>query len=177
MPVDCSAEKLKWCRPMTNSILRKRSPKRTGKVPRSHASPTPATATELSSGTILTQNKNSVVKILVTVPQGQASGSGVVWQDASHVLTNAHVVVGGAAIKVVVPNDGARTFPAKVVALSSCDDVALLRANEQRVPVMAAEVNHGHRFAPSSESCSIDRGISGTSTPSLSASHSATSRR
>lgn len=87
------------------------------------ATATPAT---LDSAAILDQNKNSVVKILTTSPEGEGGGSGIVWQDATHVLTNAHVVIGAGSIKVVDPADGARNFPARVVALSSCDDVALL---------------------------------------------------
>ncbi|MCZ2108021.1 MAG: trypsin-like peptidase domain-containing protein [Dehalococcoidia bacterium] len=87
------------------------------------ATATPAT---LDSAAILDQNKNSVVKILTTSPDGEGGGSGIVWQDATHVLTNAHVVIGAGSIKVVDPTDGAHNFPAKVVALSSCDDVALL---------------------------------------------------
>jgi serine protease Do len=87
------------------------------------ATPTPK---QLDAAGILELNKNSVVKILTTSSGGQGGGSGVVWEDSSHVLTNAHVVVGTGSIKVVDPNDGSRTFPAKVVALSSCDDIALL---------------------------------------------------
>ncbi len=86
----------------------------------------PSGTQKLDAGGVLEANRNSVVKIIATIPGGEGSGTGVVWEDSTHVLTNAHVVVGAGAIKVVDPNDGSRTWPAKVVALSSCDDVALL---------------------------------------------------
>src|SRR4051794_33778894 len=91
------------------------------------AEPT-ATATQapLDPATILNQNKTSVVKIVVTSPEGEGSGSGIVYQDGTHILTNSHVVIGAGSIKVIDPADGSRSFPAKVVALSPCDDVALL---------------------------------------------------
>lgn len=88
--------------------------------------PTPAA---LDSAGILELNKNSVVKIITTSPEGEGGGSGVVWEDATHVLTNSHVVIGTGSIKVVDPNDGSRSYPAKVVALSPCDDVALLQVD------------------------------------------------
>jgi S1-C subfamily serine protease len=69
----------------------------------------------------------SVVKIDTTTPYGEGGGSGIVWESENQVLTNAHVVLGAGAIKVVDPADSTRSFPAKVVALSPCDDVALLQ--------------------------------------------------
>ncbi len=85
--------------------------------------PTPAI---LDAATILQQNLNTIVKIETTAGQGGFTGSGIVWQDNSHVLTNAHVVIGAGSIKILDPNDATKTFPAKVVALSACDDLALL---------------------------------------------------
>jgi S1-C subfamily serine protease len=108
--------------------------------PTAAASPTPAV---LDAGAILEKNRNSVVKVLATVPGGEGSGTGVVWQDSNHVLTNAHVVVGAGAIKVVDPLDGSRSWPARVVALSSCDDVALLSVDraENLKPASFADSN------------------------------------
>ena len=95
-------------------------------TPTPEATPTPSGPVELSAGEILEENKTSVVKIDTTTPYGDGGGSGVVWETADRVLTNAHVVLGAGAIKVIDPADSTRSFPAKVVALSPCDDVALL---------------------------------------------------
>ncbi len=83
----------------------------------------------------------SVVNILTTFPSGAGGGSGIVWEDNRHILTNAHVVLGSGSIKVVDPKDG-RQIPARVVALSPCDDVALLevdRGNFKPAPIGDSE--------------------------------------
>ncbi|MGB4862728.1 MAG: trypsin-like peptidase domain-containing protein [Tepidiformaceae bacterium] len=90
------------------------------------AVPATATPATLDAATILDRNKNSVVNIITSTPNGEGGGTGVVWEDATHILTAAHVVIGAGAIKVVDPNEGSRTFPAKVVGLSACDDIAVL---------------------------------------------------
>jgi serine protease Do len=95
-------------------------------TPTPEATATPEGPVELTAGEILEANKTSVVKIDTTTPYGDGGGSGVVWEQEDWVLTNAHVVLGAGAIKVVDPADSTRSFPAKVVALSPCDDVALL---------------------------------------------------
>ncbi|MCC6958418.1 MAG: trypsin-like peptidase domain-containing protein [Dehalococcoidia bacterium] len=93
--------------------------------------PTPtveATATavkDLTPQEIVAQMNQSVVHIKATYPEGTGGGSGIVWEDATHILTNAHVVTGAGSIKVIDPKDG-RQISAKVVAQSPCDDVALL---------------------------------------------------
>jgi serine protease Do len=91
------------------------------------ASTTPAA---LDAATILTNNQLSVVRISTTSPQGDGGGSGIVWEDGMHILTNAHVVIGTGSIKVSDPSDSSRNYPAKVVALSACDDVALLSVDQ-----------------------------------------------
>jgi serine protease Do len=79
---------------------------------------------------VLEQNKSSVVEIQGNYEEDfTGGGTGIVWQDGNHVLTNAHVVIGASALKIVDPNDKNRTYPAKVVALSACDDVALLEVD------------------------------------------------
>ncbi|MGE5597734.1 MAG: S1C family serine protease [Hyphomicrobiales bacterium] len=91
-------------------------------------SASPAT---LTSEQIVEQLTGSVVRVDATYPEGSGGGSGVVWEQPDRVLTNAHVVLGAGAIKIIDPNDG-RALPAKVIALSPCDDLALLsvdRAN------------------------------------------------
>jgi S1-C subfamily serine protease len=96
---------------------------------------------------ILNANKTSVVKIEVSGPDGNGWGSGIVYQDGTHVLTNAHVVVGAGSVKVVDPADGTRSFPAKVVALSSCDDVALLSI-DRAVGLTPAKLGDSAKLQP-----------------------------
>lgn len=91
--------------------------------------PEPTAPPELSTAEILEANRLSVVNIVTTTPQGDGGGSGVVWEDSQHILTNAHVVIGAGAIKVADPDNPSRTYPARVVALSACDDVALLQVD------------------------------------------------
>jgi S1-C subfamily serine protease len=98
-------------------------------APSSSAAPVNTQRAPLDTATILNQNKNTVVDIETTDANGAGGGTGIVWGDSSHVLTNAHVVVGGGSIKVTDPTDSSRSFPAKVIALSSCDDVALLQVD------------------------------------------------
>lgn len=99
-------------------------------TPTSAATPaaTPAVNATLTPQQIVEKLSTSVVRIRATYPEGVGGGSGVVWEDGRHILTNAHVVLGAGAIKVVDPQDG-RERSAKVVALSPCDDVALLEVD------------------------------------------------
>jgi S1-C subfamily serine protease len=90
------------------------------------ADPTPTQRAELNASQILEKDKASVVSIETTSYYGEGGGTGIVFEDSTHVLTNAHVVVGAGSIKVVDPADSSKTFAAKVVAMSPCDDVALL---------------------------------------------------
>lgn len=87
------------------------------------ATATPEILTPLQ---IVEKLEPSVVHIVANYPEGVGGGSGIVWGDSSHVLTNAHVVLGAGSIKVVDP-ESRREVPATVVALSQCDDVALLK--------------------------------------------------
>jgi serine protease Do len=95
--------------------------------------PTPtAGPVELTAAQILEKDKTSIVSVVTNTPYGEGGGTGIVFEDSSHVLTNAHVVIGAGSIKIVDPADSSKSFAAKVVALSACDDVALLsvdRAN------------------------------------------------
>ncbi len=55
----------------------------------------------------------------------QGSGSGFVWDDRGHVVTNHHVVAG--AQKVQVQLDAGKTFDAKVVGVAPHYDLAVVR--------------------------------------------------
>ncbi len=94
-------------------------------------------ARDLTPQEIVESLSRSVVNIATTSPSGAGGGSGIVWEDSRHILTNAHVVLGAGSIKVIDPKDG-REIAARVVALSPCDDVALLeveRGNFEPAPV------------------------------------------
>ncbi len=75
---------------------------------------------------IVNTNKPSIVEIITSYADGDGGGTGIVWENDKQILTNAHVVIGAVTIKVSDPNEKGRTYPAKVIALSACDDVALL---------------------------------------------------
>ena len=56
------------------------------------------------------------------IPQG--SGSGFIWDQQGHVVTNFHVVQGGQTAKVTV---GVNEYPASLVGFSRDQDLAVLR--------------------------------------------------
>jgi 2-alkenal reductase len=61
----------------------------------------------------------------------QGAGSGFVWDEKGHIVTNHHVVAG--AQKVQVQLDAGRTYEAKVVGIAPDYDLAVIRI-EQSVP-------------------------------------------
>jgi len=69
---------------------------------------------------------------VTSVPRG--TGSGFIWDDAGHIVTNFHVIQGAseASVKLV---DG-RSFRASLVGASPEHDIAVLKANQLiEVPV------------------------------------------
>jgi len=52
-------------------------------------------------------------------------GTGIIYNEDGHAITNAHVVEGAAVVKVQVPGTS-RWLSAKVVGLSPCDDLAVI---------------------------------------------------
>ncbi len=86
----------------------------------------PTQSKDLTPQEIVSAMSQSVVHIKATYPEGTGGGSGIVWEDGTHIITNSHVVTGAGSIKVVDPKDG-KQISAKVVAQSPCDDVALLQ--------------------------------------------------
>jgi S1-C subfamily serine protease len=64
---------------------------------------------------------------IMTVPRG--TGSGFVWDDEGHVITNLHVIEGAAEANVRL-SDG-RDYPAALIGTSATHDIAVLRI---RVP-------------------------------------------
>lgn len=117
------------------------------------ATPGPSESATAADATLTPQQiverlSSSVVRIRATYPEGVGGGSGIVWEDARRILTNAHVVLGAGAIKVVDPKDG-REVSAKVIALSPCDDVALLEV--ERGNFTPAPIGDSARLEPGEE--------------------------
>lgn len=67
----------------------------------------------------------SVVSLQVSTGQGQAEGSGVIFDADGHILTNNHVVAGAEQIQVTL-SDG-RIFEAKVVGTDPTTDLAVVQ--------------------------------------------------
>ena len=57
------------------------------------------------------------------IPQG--TGTGFVWDEDGHVITNAHVIRGGNAVEVVMADQS--TYDAELVGWSASHDLAVLR--------------------------------------------------
>ena len=135
-------------------------------VPVTGANPAPVeanSALEAFQGTleqIYTQVNPSVVNIQVIVnnsgagfvqpfrrnPNGsqtqEALGSGFVWDNQGHIVTNNHVVAGASMISVTLA-DGS-TYPAKLVGADPNSDLAVIQMNgptDQLRPVSLADSN------------------------------------
>lgn len=119
------------------------------RLSREHAEPRPVlargdlAADELATIEIFEKSKSSVVYITTrarvidfwtrnvhSVPRG--TGSGFIWDEYGHVVTNMHVIAGAAEATVQL-NDG-RSYPAGLVGVSPAHDLAVLRI---RVPMDA----------------------------------------
>src|SRR6266508_2262546 len=66
-----------------------------------------------------------------TVPAGV--GSGVIYDDQGHILTNNHVVAGAQQLTVALP-DGS-TYPASLVGADPLTDLAVLKSDGKNLPV------------------------------------------
>ncbi len=76
-------------------------------------------------GAIADRVSPSVVSIAVRTAAGGGEGSGVVWDDQGHVVTNAHVVASGEEVRVTL-SDG-RTYPAEITGSDPATDLAVLK--------------------------------------------------
>ncbi len=74
----------------------------------------------------------SIVAVLVSGPQGQGEGSGVIWSEDGVVVTNDHVVSG--AEEVVVALASGERLPATVEASDPTTDLAVLRVERDGLP-------------------------------------------
>jgi S1-C subfamily serine protease len=69
---------------------------------------------------------------VVTVVSESGEGSGVVWDDEGHIVTNNHVVEGAASLGIVLVSGERR--PATIVATDPLTDLAVIQAEEDGLP-------------------------------------------
>lgn len=95
-------------------------------------SPAPLVPQPLSPAEIAARMRTSTVLIRAEFPAtvfddaGRGSGTGIVFSDDGYIITNAHVVQGASSVTIALANEQ-RERPARVVATSPCDDLAVLK--------------------------------------------------
>lgn len=84
-------------------------------------------------------NAQSFTMDVDRIPQGQ--GSGIVWDDSGHIVTNFHVVQGAVAASVTVTEAGGKqtVYKAKLVGTDPDKDVAVLKIDAKIRPVSLAK--------------------------------------
>ncbi len=82
------------------------------------------TAFESVISRVFAESLESVVEITVTTVTGGASGSGFVWDDQNHIVTNQHVIANAQGVEVSF-SDG-RAYSATVIGEDADADVAVL---------------------------------------------------
>ncbi len=75
-------------------------------------------------------------------PVSVGTGSGFIWDEAGHVVTNNHVVEG--ASRVAVRLDDGSTIPAEVIGTAPRYDLAVLRLGRTRGPLTPIPVGTSH---------------------------------
>ncbi|WP_052668472.1 S1C family serine protease [Nitriliruptor alkaliphilus] len=93
-----------------------------------HAEPAPGSVADIAATV-----GPSVARVSITGPQGNGSGSAVIYRSDGYLVTNAHVVATGGQVTVTLP-DGT-TLPAEVVGADSLSDLAVLRVDAEELPV------------------------------------------
>jgi S1-C subfamily serine protease len=95
------------------------------------SSSTPASSVTSVRG-VYDRAKSSVVEIHVATTsdlgqQGEAQGSGFIYDSAGHVITNDHVVDGASSVRVQFPNGA--SYSASVVGTDPSTDLAVIKVN------------------------------------------------
>lgn len=97
-----------------------------------HASDFSATFAKVSATTVVIHTRASMEQLSPEGTQTRSSeglGSGVVISEDGKILTAAHVV--SVADDILVQFKSGNSYPAHVVSMAACADIALLRLNEQ----------------------------------------------
>ena len=82
----------------------------------------------------ITNEQLSLNQLNQAIPVPQGVGSGVIIDQAGHILTNNHVVAGAQSLRVSLP-DG-RTFPATLIGRDPRSDLAVLQIHGSNLPVI-----------------------------------------
>jgi S1-C subfamily serine protease len=75
-----------------------------------------------------------VIPSVVAIRTNTGEGSGVVWDENGHVVTNNHVIAGASSITVVLATG--RELDATLVGTDPVTDIALLDVDEQNLPAI-----------------------------------------
>ncbi len=88
----------------------------------------------------------SVVFIVSTTTQGVGSGSGFVWDEEGHIVTNYHVVQGSTSLNVKFFNG--REYHAKVVAFDPAADIAVIQLIDLEHVLVPIEIGSSSGLRP-----------------------------
>ena len=118
-------------------------------------------------GGVAEQVSPSVVAIDVASSSGAGSGSGVIWDDNAHVVTNAHVVAGAERVRVTLA-DG-RSYSAEVSGSDPATDLAVLTIADAPQDLRPIEVGDDQALAVGDPVMAIGNplGLSGTVTTGI----------
>lgn len=101
---------------------------------------------------------NSVVSIELEIPGGGSSGSGVVIDQAGHIVTNHHVVAGAIAGEVTVTLADGRIYTGKVVGSDSATDLAVVKLDNPPADLSVASLG-------SSENLQVGQAVAAIGNP------------
>jgi S1-C subfamily serine protease len=77
----------------------------------------------------------AVVQVLATVSGGTSQGSGVIFSDSGHILTNNHVVEDSTSVEIALANR--RTVAAVIVGTDPATDLAVLKIDAEEIAGLA----------------------------------------
>lgn len=132
------------------------------------ANATPASITgDLNWARVADRVAPSVVSIEVLTADGGGEGSGVVWDDEGHIVTNAHVVDGGQEVRVTF-SDG-RSYPAEITGSDSATDLAVLKLSDMPQELRPIDIGDDQALTVGSPVMAIGNplGLSGTVTTGI----------
>lgn len=101
---------------------------------------------------VMEKLRPSTVMIRAKLPEtpvsgeGIGSGTGIVWTKDGYIITNAHVVEGASAL-TVSPAGSERERPARLIGISSCDDLAVIKVDDV-VGLEPAKFGHSKDLQP-----------------------------
>ena len=111
----------------------------------------------------------SVVAITVRQTGGEAQGSGVVYDDNGHILTNNHVVQGGQTGQIQVTLNDGRTYPATIAGTDPSTDLAVLTVKNPPSDLKQISLGNSDELAVGDPVMAIGNplGLSGTVTTGI----------